>query len=147
MPYLHERRIYLNRRHLDNQFYTIKRHKEQTFIQCMCFDLTKMYVYTETGKLVERYVYADEARTWGKPQTMSEDGSFILFRRSERSFIFDLIQVSINKFAHVLAVDLRSHLEKHLKSADEIFERKQVMSFWDTYLQRLQEPEDVRVQP
>lgn len=23
MPYLHERRIYLNRRHSDNQFYTI----------------------------------------------------------------------------------------------------------------------------
>ena len=57
MPYLHERRIYLNRRHLDNQFYTIKRHNEQTFIQCMCFDQTKMYVYTETGKLVDRITY------------------------------------------------------------------------------------------
>ena len=32
LPYLHERRIYLNRRHTDNQFYTIKRHQERTYI-------------------------------------------------------------------------------------------------------------------
>ena len=67
MPYLHERRIYLNRRHLDNQFYTIKRHNDEMFIQCICFDLMKMYVYTETGKLVDRIMYAEEAHTWGKP--------------------------------------------------------------------------------
>lgn len=67
MPYLHERRIYLNRRHLENQFYTIKRHMDHCFIQCMCFDAQKMYVYTETGKLIDRYVYAKEAKEWGKP--------------------------------------------------------------------------------
>ena len=38
MPYLHERRIYLNRRHNDNQFYTVLKYKSETFIQCMCFD-------------------------------------------------------------------------------------------------------------
>ena len=59
MPYLHERRIYLNRRHNENQFYTIKGHDGQTFIQCICLDLHKMYVYTETGKLIERISYCD----------------------------------------------------------------------------------------
>lgn len=59
MPYLHERRIYLNRRHTDNQFYTIVKHEDVNFIMTYCFDLEKIYIYTETGKLVERIIYRE----------------------------------------------------------------------------------------
>jgi hypothetical protein len=61
MPYLHERKIYLNRRHGDNQFYTILKEKGQTYIMCIAWDLTKIYVYTETGKLCDRIVYGEQA--------------------------------------------------------------------------------------
>ena len=67
MPYLHERRIYLNRRHMDNQFYTVVKHRNETFVQALCFDLNKIYIYTETGKLIERIIYAEQAQKWGKP--------------------------------------------------------------------------------
>lgn len=100
----------MNRRHHENQFYTIRRYNGQTYIQCMCFNKTKMYIYTETGKLIDRYVYEREAATWGKPQAMSEDGKFILFRRSEKAFDYDLIEVGIKHFRPVISQLNISHL-------------------------------------
>mmetsp|Transcript_9402 Transcript_9402/g.14361 ORF Transcript_9402/g.14361 Transcript_9402/m.14361 type:complete len:92 (+) Transcript_9402:3671-3946(+) len=83
LPYLHERRIYLNRRHYSNQFYTIVRHEGYKFILCVCINDSKMYIYTETGILVDRILYREESQRWGKPVCISEDGRNMIFRKSD----------------------------------------------------------------
>ena len=75
LPYLHERRIYMNRRHSANQFYTIYEHIGGiNYILCMCINDSKVYVYTETGILCERILYDDITELYGKPECISENG-------------------------------------------------------------------------
>jgi hypothetical protein len=108
-----------------------------------------MYLYTETGKLIDRYVYENEAKKWGKPLTMSEDGQTILFRRSEKSFDFELVQVDINKFTSVKHVDMRAQLTDFLRKGErdevKLAEKRATLSFWEEYLQKMKDPEDVHV--
>ena len=82
LPYLHERRIYLNRRHEANQFYSITEHDGLKFILCLCVNDNKIYVYTETGILCERIVYDEIAEKCGKPESCSENGENFLFKKS-----------------------------------------------------------------
>lgn len=100
MPYLHERKIYLNRRHNDNQFYTILKHEGETYIMCITWDLQKIYVYSETGKLCDRITYVEQAITWGRPLTMSEDAKFVLFRPSDYRSELHLVHLEIGGFIH-----------------------------------------------
>ena len=44
------------------------------YILCYCITDNKMYVYTETGILVDRLLYRDIAESCGKPIDISEDG-------------------------------------------------------------------------
>lgn len=67
LPYLHERKIYLNRRHNTNQFYTLVDHGNKTYILCMCLSDNKMYIYTETGILKQKVPYNEIAEQCGKP--------------------------------------------------------------------------------
>ena len=116
MPYLHERRIYLNHRHQDNQFYSILRANDDTFIVVFCFDLEKIYLYTETGLLVERIIYKEQAKEWGKPVTISEDARYILFRPSDFSSILHLVRVEISGLVHVKTVDIRERLGRYIQN-------------------------------
>ena len=61
LPYLHDRKIYLNRRHTANQFYTLCKYKDENYILCLCLSDNKMYVYTETGILKEKVTYYELA--------------------------------------------------------------------------------------
>ena len=80
LPYLHERRIYLNRRHTANQFYTLCKHVSGlSLILCYCIPENKMYVYTETGILIDRISYAHIAEKYGKPVEISENGLILIF--------------------------------------------------------------------
>ena len=95
LPYLHERRIHLNRRADSNQFYTIAEYEDKKFILCMCIDDDKLYVYTETGILVRRITYSDLSEDYGRPQAISEDGKNVLFTKSRTSPIIALIKMDI----------------------------------------------------
>ena len=96
LPYLHERRIYLNRRHQSNQFYTIIHHENQKYILCLCVNDSKLYIYTETGILIDRILYRDESAKWGKPVTVSEDGKNLIFRKSDQSPDIFLVKIMIS---------------------------------------------------
>ena len=68
MPYLHERRIYLNRRHNANQFYSLlEDDNHQKYIYCMSLDQNKVYIYTDTGILLSNIPYNEIAAECGKP--------------------------------------------------------------------------------
>lgn len=100
MPYLHERKIYLNRRHTDNQFYTIIHEKEsnENYIVCIAWDLSKIYIYSETGKLCERIMYGNQQMEWGRAIELSEDARFTLFRPSEFKADLYLVHLSLKGF-------------------------------------------------
>jgi len=80
VPYLHERKIYLNRRHNANQFYTLCKHQSGIcLILCLCISENKMYIYTETGILIDRISYVEIAKKYGKPVEISENGLILIF--------------------------------------------------------------------
>ena len=60
LPFLHERKIVLNPRMTENQFYTIYNYKRDmndagiNVILCLCVSDNKMFIYSETGILIDR---------------------------------------------------------------------------------------------
>jgi len=62
----------------------------------MCINDNKMYVYTETGILVDRILYRDIAEKCGKPDSMSEDAKYYIFRRSPHSIDSHLVQITLD---------------------------------------------------
>jgi hypothetical protein len=117
LPYLHERRIYLNRRHQANQFYTLSRHvNEEFFILCLCVPDNKMYIYSETGILVDRVSYADLAHRYGKPVEVSENGLILIFREGHDNPEIHLIMVHIDKLEWVATINIRDRITAYLKS-------------------------------
>ena len=116
MPYLHERKIYLNRRHTSNQFYTLCRHQSGiTLILCLCILEHKMYIYTETGILIDRINYKDIAHKYGKPVEISENGLILIFQKHSESTEIHLIQVHIHKLEWVATIDVRKSVNEYLE--------------------------------
>lgn len=116
MPYLHERRIYLNRRHTANQFYTLCKHTcGVTLILCICVQDNKMYIYTETGILVERVSYQNIAQKYGKPVEISENGLILTFQKSNESTELHLIQIHIDKLEWVATIDLKKSMDNYFR--------------------------------
>lgn len=50
-----------------------------------------MYVYTETGILIDRIDYSDIAHEYGKPVEISENGLILIFQKSAESTEIHLI--------------------------------------------------------
>lgn len=50
-----------------------------------------MYIYTETGILVDRVSYIDIADKYGKPIEISENGLILIFRKGQDSSEIHLI--------------------------------------------------------
>ena len=120
MPYLHERRIYLNRRHTSNQFYTLVRHQSGiTLILCLGVQDNKMYIYTETGILIDRINYKDIAYKYGKPVEISENGLILIFQKHSDSTEIHLIQVHIHKLEWVATIDVRKSVGDYLEQAEQ----------------------------
>ena len=121
LPYLHERRIYLNRRHGANQFYTLSRHvNEEFFILCLCVPDNKMYIYSETGILVDRVSYADLAQKYGKPVEVSENGLILIFRQGHDNPEIHLIMVHIDRLERVATINVRDRIAAYLRSQPAI---------------------------
>ena len=114
LPYLHERRIYLNKRHEANHFYTIHEHDGLKFILCMSVNDNKIYVYTETGILCDEIVYDDIAIRVGKPESCSENGENFLFRKSNQSFDFHLLKIGVNGMTVKSSFDIRKNIQSYL---------------------------------
>ena len=158
MPYLHERRIYLNRRHTANQFYTLCKHQSGlTLILCICIPDNKMYIYTETGILVDRVSYQDLADKYGKPVEISENGLILIFQKSAEHTDIHLIQVHIDKLEWVATIDVKERIESYLKnlgsaqsaggratSSEKL--RAELTAFYDKPLKRLEKMKNIEMQ-
>jgi hypothetical protein len=69
-----------------------------------------MYIYTETGILKKRIIYKPQAENWGKPQAMSENSSYILFRKSKYSESLFLVNVSLEGLKLVTEINIKDEL-------------------------------------
>ena len=114
LPYLHERRIYLNRRHTANQFYTISKSDGLNYILCMCFNDNKMYVYTETGILCERIKYNSIAEECGRPECISESGKYYLFHKSNVSSLLHICESSVYGLKVLYSIDLKDKVQQYI---------------------------------
>ena len=114
LPYLHERKLYLNRRQHGNQFYTLIKHNDKNYILCFCLSDSKIYVYTETGILVERILYNDKAYQYGKPVVISENGQYFIFRKSDFDQQLTLMKVTIEGFEVIKIVKLKDIVEEYI---------------------------------
>jgi len=77
LPYLHERKIFLNRVKFNtNYFYTSIEHELDLDPTIVCFNLTesKMYWYSEKGILLNRIKYSDVVSQHGPIQVVSRNG-------------------------------------------------------------------------
>ena len=144
LPYLHERRIYLNRRHKANQFYTLVMDRNyNNYILCLCIPDNKMYVYTETGILVDRVSYKDIAEQYGKPIEISENGLILIFKKGHDSPIIHLVMVHIDKLEWVRSIDVKQQLEEYMNSDLSLSkytakQRDELQQFYKLYLNKLE---------
>ena len=75
-----------------------------------------MYIYTETGILVDRVSYQDLADKYGKPVEISETGLILIFQKSAEHTDIHLIQVHIDKLEWVATIDVKKSIESYLKN-------------------------------
>jgi hypothetical protein len=73
-----------------------------------------MYIYTETGILVDRVSYADLAHKYGKPVEISENGLILIFRKGVDNPEIHLIMVHINKLEWVSTINIRDRISDFL---------------------------------
>ena len=97
MPYLHERKIWLNMKTNHDQFYTIYRNEEGLFIVCINFDMDRVMIYTETGILLMRIYFKSLVQEIGKPVCVSSNGRFLLFRKSIYSAELALTEITLEE--------------------------------------------------
>jgi len=79
LPYLHERKLHLNKRNNTNQFYTMIKKEDIIYILCLCINENRLYIYGENSILLKRFTYDAIASECGKPVCVSEDGLSFIF--------------------------------------------------------------------
>ena len=95
-----------------------------------------MYVYTETGKLVDRVLYQDIADRCGKPESISEDGQKIVFRVSDRTKELYVVQIHIDKLEIIRKIDIVQSIKQYIHEYKRIDVNKhnKMLKFWNDYL-------------
>ena len=150
MPYLHDRRIYLNRRYKDDQYYTIIEEDGNNFILCYSFLYNKVYVYTETGILVSRLPYPEIAEKCGKPVTISEDGKILIFRKSHLSRSIYIVNSDITGLSEQRSIDIVDQVAKYLNSPKAASHMppsllSQAQTFWKVYLKECKDMSLIKI--
>ena len=105
-----------------------------------------MYIYTETGILKKRIIYKPQAENWGKPQAMSENSSYILFRKSKYSESLFLVNVSLEGLKLVTEINIIVELNKHISDLDEDRfneHNSKLKRYWEKYCENCDKGERI----
>lgn len=96
-----------------------------------------MYVYSETGRLVDRILYQEIADQCGKPESISEDGQNLVFRISDRTKELYLVRIYIDRLELVRKIDIVQSIKDYIKEFGRIDKdhQKKMARFWHEYLQ------------
>lgn len=79
LPYLHERKLYLNlmkstNKYFYNIFECIENDKVKNYMLAFDMSADKIFVYSEGGLLIERISYKEITQKYGKPFKVSPNG-------------------------------------------------------------------------
>mmetsp|Transcript_1931 Transcript_1931/g.2766 ORF Transcript_1931/g.2766 Transcript_1931/m.2766 type:complete len:509 (+) Transcript_1931:3115-4641(+) len=139
VPYLHEKRIYLNRNKTNTEyFYTsIEQysHSKQRSIVCVNLSESKYYIYSQRGLLRNRIDFSKEVKFSGSPIAVSENGrNFLLMQKNASTgnmpmlTIYHLTDYEFTFIKQIiLQYDIQQYIDKLLtsKSAEKSFVRHQ----------------------
>ena len=104
-----------------------------------------MFIYTETGILVEKIDFSDLAIKYDKPIEISENGLILIFSKGLDDDEIHLIQVHIDKLEHVTTINIKQRIQSYLNKMDRTSEvTKQMFEFWNDYLHKLTSMRKVR---
>ena len=102
-----------------------------------------MYVYTETGILVDRILYRDLAEKCGNPDCMSEDAKFFIFRKCRHSIEAYLVQITLDGLKEWVHFNIKDLIEQNMSKLDQSLKTtKDLKEFWQDYLQSLKKPKN-----
>ena len=65
-----------------------------------------MYIYSEMGILLDRVNYSDIAKKYGKPITISENGTIFIFRKGMENPEIHMIMVHLDKLEFVETINI-----------------------------------------
>jgi len=86
------------------------------YITCICIPENKMYIYSELGILIDRVDYNDLAELYGKPVTISENGTILLFRKGMENPEIHMIMVHLDKLEFVETIDVKKRLNSFFEN-------------------------------
>jgi len=86
------------------------------YITCLCIPENKMYIYSELGILIDRVDYNDLAELYGKPVTISENGTILLFRKGMENPEIHMIMVHLDKLEFVETIDVKKRLNSFFEN-------------------------------
>ena len=104
-----------------------------------------MYIYTETGILVDRVDYQELSKEIGKPIAISENGLILIFKKGEQSEEISLVRVAINKLSKLKTIIIKDEIEKHLEISlkNKVPNADKMNEFWVNYLKKCKKMEKI----
>ena len=94
-----------------------------------------MYLYSETGILVDKISYEHIALKYGKPIEISENGLLVLFSKGLEDQEIHLIQIHINRLEHVSSINIKKRIINYFDAMDRSNpERRPMLEFWNEHL-------------
>jgi hypothetical protein len=67
----------------------------------MCLDSNKIYIYTDTGILLSKIPYRDLAAKCGKPQELSENAQYFVFRKGDYNVEISIVKLTIEGLTRI----------------------------------------------
>ena len=105
----------------------------------MCIDQEKIYIYTDTGILVDRILYKEISMQCGKPQDLSENARFFVFRKGDYCPVISIVRLEITGLNVLKQINIKDRILNYILRADKKENSKEIKDFWETYLDKLED--------
>jgi hypothetical protein len=75
-----------------------------------------MFIYTETGILIDKIDYNDIGDKYGKPVCISENGNVLIFRKGNDNPEIHLIYIHFDKLEWIETINIKSRLDAYFEN-------------------------------
>jgi hypothetical protein len=138
LPFLHERKLYLNRMIPGQKFFyfTIEIKKDALFhsihnegpkvkILMVCLNVSaKNYtIYSERGILINKVDYSPQAALYGEPIKVSSNGRNFIFKSSENDGLIHILTITQYELVFIKSINIRPQILKYAEQIDMREER------------------------
>lgn len=89
-------------------------HNGEKYIYCMCIDQAKIYIYTDTGILVDRILYREIGDKCGKPQELSENARYFVFRKGDYDPTISLVRLEIKGLKVLKEINMKDKILSYI---------------------------------